>query len=162
MAIIKKANNINIQVADTYTSLSKISYEEAEETIIEATKGNVTLISQKRVILQGFGRENEKDEDNGEGKITEMAWVYGENNSQLSDSSKFFVDMNLMVKTEGYEEGESIEVTIKSEDGEPIAEGLGELNLSGKVDKDGIVIFKEPLKDYTVKLMEEDNEIENT
>lgn len=32
--------------------------------------------------------------------------------------------MNLVVKTRNYEEGESIDITLKSEDGEPIAEGL--------------------------------------
>ncbi|MBB6369164.1 hypothetical protein [Chryseobacterium shigense] len=69
MAIIKNAKNINIQVAQNYTSLSKISHEESEEVIIEATKQNLELSSQKRTIMQGFGRETKEKEksDNSSG-----------------------------------------------------------------------------------------------
>lgn len=62
MAIIKKANNINIQVSNNYTSLSKVSHEESGEVIIEATKENLELSSQKRAILQGFGKDEKKED----------------------------------------------------------------------------------------------------
>ena len=55
MGIFKKANNIYITVRDTYTSISGSSYEEAEEIIIEATNGDLELVSQKKVIMQGLG-----------------------------------------------------------------------------------------------------------
>lgn len=61
MAIIKKAKNINIQVANNYTSISKVSNEESGEVIIEATKNKLELSSQKRAILQGFGKDSEKE-----------------------------------------------------------------------------------------------------
>lgn len=61
MAILKKANNINIQVSNNYTALCKVSHEESESVIIEATKQNLELSSQKRAIMQGFGRESEAD-----------------------------------------------------------------------------------------------------
>ncbi|MEJ5103712.1 type VI secretion system Vgr family protein [Chryseobacterium sp. MYb328] len=98
-----------------------------------------------------------------EKQIASMYWAYEEENTSLMDGSKFFVDMNLIVQTRNYEEGEGIDVTIKSDDGEPLAEGLDELTLSGTVDRDGTVIFKEPLKTYTLELMtEEEIESENT
>ncbi len=62
MAIIKKAKNINIQVTNNYTSISKVSHEESEEVIIEATKKNLELSSQKRAIMQGFGKDASKIE----------------------------------------------------------------------------------------------------
>ena len=62
MGIFKKANNIYITVRDTYTSISGSSYEEAEEVIIEATNGDLELISQKKVIMQGLGKEDEEQE----------------------------------------------------------------------------------------------------
>ncbi|CAH0206112.1 phage baseplate assembly protein V [Chryseobacterium sp. Bi04] len=96
-----------------------------------------------------------------EKQIVTMYWAHGEDNTPLMDESRFFVDMNLMVQTRNYEEGESIDVTIKSDDGEPIAVGLTELNLSGAVDKDGIAVFREPLKGYTLDLEQEDEEVEN-
>ena len=63
MGIFKKANNIYITVRDTYTSISGSSYEEAEEVIIEATNGDLELISQKKVIMQGLGNENNTTEN---------------------------------------------------------------------------------------------------
>ncbi|WP_412850380.1 hypothetical protein ACL0VS_12040 [Chryseobacterium sp. PMSZPI] len=63
MAIIKNAKNINIQVANNYTSLSKVSHEEAQQVIIEATKQNLELSSQKKAILQGFGRGGAIEDD---------------------------------------------------------------------------------------------------
>ncbi|WP_412850379.1 hypothetical protein ACL0VS_12035 [Chryseobacterium sp. PMSZPI] len=83
-----------------------------------------------------------------------MYWTYGDEETPLTDSSKFYVDMNLIVKTEGYKDGESIEVVIKAEDGEPIAEGINELTLTGAV-QEGQVIFKEPLKAYTLTIMDD-------
>ncbi|MCL8536676.1 hypothetical protein M9991_07320 [Chryseobacterium gallinarum] len=73
MAIIKNAKNINIQVANHYTSLSKISHEEAQQVIIEATKQNLELSSQKRAIMQGFGRGGTLTNDN---EITEKVNGY--------------------------------------------------------------------------------------
>ncbi|KQS89916.1 hypothetical protein [Chryseobacterium sp. Leaf394] len=61
MAIFKKASNINIQVSNHYTSLCKFSSEESESVIIEATKENLELSSQKRAVLQGFGKGGKED-----------------------------------------------------------------------------------------------------
>jgi len=58
MAIVKKANNINVQVTNNYTSLSKVSHEESGEVIIKATQQNLELSSQKKAILQGHGRKS--------------------------------------------------------------------------------------------------------
>ncbi|MEG0926801.1 type VI secretion system Vgr family protein [Chryseobacterium sp.] len=102
--------------------------------------------------------QNGEFEYTKEKQIASMYWAYEEENTSLMDDSKFFVDMNLIVQTRNYEEGESIDVTIKSDDGEPLADGLNELTLSGTVDKDGMVIFKEPLKAYTLELMTEETE----
>lgn len=105
--------------------------------------------------------QNGEFEYNKEKQIVSMYWVYGEDNTPILNESKFFVDMNLVVQTRNYEDGENVDVLIKSEDGEPIADGLHELNLSGAVDKDGIAVFKEPLKEYSVKIYNEE-ETENT
>ena len=62
MGIFKKANNIYITVRDTYTSISGSSYEEAEEVIIEATNGDLELVSQKKVVMQGLGNNSDIQE----------------------------------------------------------------------------------------------------
>lgn len=107
--------------------------------------------------------QNGEFEYNKGKQIVNMYWAYGEDNTPLIDDSKFYVDMSLVVQTRNYEEGESIDVTIKSVDGEPLTDELNELTLSGTVDRDGIVVFKESLKSYTLELMkEEEIEEENT
>ena len=73
MGIFKKANNIYITVRDTYTSISGSSYEEAEEVIIEATNGDLELVSQKKVIMQGLGNNSDiqetEEQDTGKEKV---------------------------------------------------------------------------------------------
>lgn len=58
---------------------------------MEATKQNLELSSQKRAIMQGFGQEGERKEDdtNSKGQITEMYWTYGEGNIRITESSRF-------------------------------------------------------------------------
>ena len=62
MGIFKRANNIYITVRDTYTSIGGTSYEEAEEVIIEATNGDLELVSQKKVVMQGLGNNSDTQE----------------------------------------------------------------------------------------------------
>jgi hypothetical protein len=90
-----------------------------------------------------------------EKRIVEMHWTYG--NTKLADKSRFYVDMNLVVKTINYKEGESVAVCIKSEDGQPLTDELNELNLTQNVGKNNIVIFEKVLKDYTLNLLEVDD-----
>ncbi len=66
MGIFKKANNIYITVRGTYTSIGGTSYEEAEEVIIEATNGDLELVSQKKVIMQGLGNNSDTQETEGQ------------------------------------------------------------------------------------------------
>lgn len=58
---------------------------------MEATKQNLELSSQKRAIMQGFGKEGEHKEDktDSKGQITEIYWTYGEENIRLTESSRF-------------------------------------------------------------------------
>ena len=106
--------------------------------------------------------ENGKFDYDKEPKIVNMLWCYGEDNTPLADNSRHYVDMNLVVQTRNYEVGESVTITIQAEDGEAIADGVNEISLTGNVDENNQVIFKEPFKNYSLYLMNEDNsEIEN-
>ncbi len=92
MAIVKKANNINIQVANNYTSVSKVSHEESGEVIIEATKQNLELSSQKRAILQGLGKGGQADAEDKKilvdrGEVHKGYWI-NENGKTVMVNSK--------------------------------------------------------------------------
>ena len=53
---------------------------------------------------------------------------------------QIFTDLNLVILTEGYKDGESIEVTIKADDGKPLAERLDELKLTGTIDNEKVIL----------------------
>jgi hypothetical protein len=89
------------------------------------------------------------------GKITEMYWTYGD--TKLSDKSKFYVDMNLIVKTENYDPGEQIVIRIKNDDGKPLTDERNELIFSGTVGEDNRVIFEEILKKFTLNILDKDD-----
>ncbi|OXA85891.1 hypothetical protein B0A66_18710 [Flavobacterium hercynium] len=89
------------------------------------------------------------------GKVISMHWTYDD--TKLGSKSRFYVDMNLVVKTKDYQEGESIVVCIKTEDGQPLTDDLAELSLTGTVGKDDTVIFEKVFKDYTLNLQPKDD-----
>ena len=132
MGIFKKANNIYITVRDTYTSISGSSYEEAEEVIIEATNGNLELVSQKKVVMQGLG--NGKGDDKSkktqllvtkvEGKNTAIPYekvtykVTKYNQDKVSENDKKRIQWAIKIDGEQEilkEKGEKLVLTIKDE-----------------------------------------------
>ncbi|TWP24867.1 hypothetical protein ETU10_02585 [Apibacter muscae] len=89
-------------------------------------------------------------------QIVEMFWSYGDDYVRLNEKSRFYVDMNLHVLTRNYKLGESIDFVLKNDDDTPLAEELDTLELSGVVDEDNQIIFKDVFKDYTLNLTKED------
>lgn len=132
MGIFKKANNIYITVRDTYTSISGSSYEEAEEVIIEATNGDLELVSQKKVVMQGLGKGKGDDKNNKtqllvtkvEGKnsanpyekVTYKVTKY--NQDKVSENDKKRIQWAMKIDGEKQllkEKGDTLELTIKEE-----------------------------------------------
>lgn len=118
------------------------------------SQGNITFNAagfiNETAESHSYGDPIEAPVFNLEKRIIEMYWTYGD--TKLSNKSRFYVDMNLIVKTTNYKEGESIKVYIKSEDGQPLTGDSNELILTGIVNKDNMVVFENVLKDYTLNL----------
>lgn len=92
-------------------------------------------------------------EDNKKKKsITEIYWSYGDNFTRLDNNSRHYVDLNLHVKTENYEAGESVSVKVKYSDNDNLWDGQTELVLTGSVDESGQITFKEVFKENTLNL----------
>ena len=83
-------------------------------------------------------------------KITDISWKYGENNTTIQGKSRFYTDIDLVVKTVNYFEGEEVTVSFKSEDGKPIINDLTELTFKGVVDENGVAVIEKPLREYTL------------
>ncbi len=91
------------------------------------------------------------------GKIKEIYWSYGEDHRRLSDKSRFYVDLNLHVKTENYKDGDIVSITIKRKDGQLLFGTAQTLDLKGTVSNNEVV-FANALKEYTLNLNEEGTE----
>lgn len=85
-----------------------------------------------------------------DGKIVRLRWTRGSNDEPVTDIADHYVDLNLVVESQGYQPGDCIETTISAEDGGEVAVGQRVITLLGRVDERGVVYFKEPLKDYTL------------
>ncbi|ECG1479067.1 type VI secretion system tip protein VgrG, partial [Salmonella enterica subsp. salamae] len=83
---------------------------------------------------QGGSSNGDDDQDNKEKKITSISWSYGEEQTELSDISRHYVDLNLHIKTEGYFSGESISCQITYSDFENNEKVL---TVSGVVNSEG-------------------------
>jgi hypothetical protein len=84
--------------------------------------------------------EEEVVEDDGEPRIEDMYWSYGKDQIPLDDEhSRHYVDLNLHVKTKNYIDGETVEITVKNDDGQPLFGAAKELKLVGTVSGDSVV-----------------------
>jgi hypothetical protein len=85
------------------------------------------------------------------GKVKRLYWAIGPDNRPVHGSVDHQVDLNLVVRTAGYEPGDCIEATVHSDDGEDVAVGVHTLVLRGRVDQNGAALFRAPLKDLTLQ-----------
>jgi len=58
MAIIKQAKNIRITVRGNYTAYFGTLIKTAEKLNVEATKGNLTLNSNKKIVANSNSKNN--------------------------------------------------------------------------------------------------------
>lgn len=90
--------------------------------------------------------------DSKKKNISEIYWSYGENRTRLSNKSRHYTDLNLHIKTEGYNEGDSISILIKRSDSKGIAEFISSVDVTGTVDAKGEVFIENVLKKYKLNL----------
>jgi hypothetical protein len=86
-----------------------------------------------------------------QGKVKRLYWAIGPDNRPVHGSVDHQVDLNLVVRTTGYQPGDCIEATVHSDDGEDVAVGVHTLVLRGRVDGNGAALFRAPLKDLTLQ-----------
>jgi uncharacterized Zn-binding protein involved in type VI secretion len=77
-------------------------------------------------------------EENGqEKKIVAVFWSFGENETPVSGPSRFYVDLNLHVKTQNYSEGDVVEILLEDDKGADVIEGVKTVKLLAPVDAAG-------------------------
>jgi len=91
-----------------------------------------------------------KTDDKKEKKITAISWSYGEDETPVSGVSRFYVDLNLHVKTENYTPGEMVDIVIADDAGADVLEGVKKIALRAEVDADGSAKLMNALAGKTV------------
>lgn len=61
-------------------------------------------------------KETQESQEKQEKQILDIYFSYGEDKTKLDKSSRHSSDVNLHLKTKGYEDGESITISIKTQD----------------------------------------------
>ena len=87
-----------------------------------------------------------------EPKITRIFWSYGKDYKPLFNKSRFYVDLNLHIRTINYNDGDTVNITLKNDDERPLFGTTQKLNLCGTVSNNEVV-FENVLKDYDLNIL---------
>ncbi|UTN02198.1 DUF4280 domain-containing protein [Flavobacterium bizetiae] len=102
-----------------------------------------------------------------EKQILNVTWMCAKMEENIN-AARVKQEVNLLVKTRNFEEGEVITIKVKEATGREISEGLKEVSLSGNVQADGYAELKEQLtleevtdkpRDKTLKQIEREEEL---
>ncbi|KMQ67968.1 hypothetical protein ACM39_11595 [Chryseobacterium sp. FH2] len=144
MAIIKQAKNMNITVKGTYTVIAGSITEIADKITITATTGNLTLSSNKKVVIQGMNGGvvyNNYTPTSNEKKITDVIWM--DSNLEHKINSAHIGDkVSLVLQTKNYNNGETITLKMREKNEREIKTGKVEIIFTGVVNENGFAELK--------------------
>lgn len=83
-----------------------------EETENKDTQANLLHITNKE------SKDSKATQENKDKQILEIYFSYGDDMARLQGDSRHTQDVNLHIKTQGYENGEEVEVKLESSLGE--------------------------------------------
>lgn len=75
--------------------------------------------------------------------IDRIYWSYSESQAPLTETSRFYVDLNLHAETSGYDAGEVVEIQL---------EGPINRTVTGTVEEDGTVFIPEVFKNHRLEM----------
>ena len=84
--------------------------------------------------------------------VTRLFWTYGMSELPLEDVSRHYVDLNLHVDTKNYSPGETVDITLKNDDGSELMVGVQTLNIKAVVGPDGTAKIRDVFKGKTVQI----------
>lgn len=119
-----------------------------KQSLVVGDNGAGSANSSQRQITSSL--VSSKD-DRKEKCVLELFWSYGDNHTRLKEFSRHYVDINLHVKTQNYQAGETLEITISGLEND-ILDGLQELKISGTVNQNDEVIINHIFKDKIINI----------
>ncbi len=104
-----------------------------------STSGAAAAVASSAAAIAALASaaSEKKNEGDKVKKVTELFWSYGADETPVKGVSRFYVDLNLHVKTENYAPGEMVDISIEDDEGADVLEGVKKITLSAKVGADG-------------------------
>ncbi|MFV0305016.1 MAG: hypothetical protein ACK5IC_06015 [Moheibacter sp.] len=156
MAIIEKAKNMTIVTKNKETIIVGGKMEIiAEKITITATKGDLSLNSNKKVIIEGknggvkFGKYEKPIST--EKVISEVMWMNSKMENKISNARVNEL-LSLKVKTENYNVGDIVSLTIKEQENQDKT-----IQLMGYVQDDGYTLLQEVMYVDSINLNKNSN-----
>jgi uncharacterized Zn-binding protein involved in type VI secretion len=84
--------------------------------------------------------------------VKRIFWTYGMSELPLEEVSRHYVDLNLHVDTENYSPGETVDITIRNDDGSELMAGVQAMELQAVVGPDGVAKIPDVFKGKTVQI----------
>jgi uncharacterized Zn-binding protein involved in type VI secretion len=113
---------------------------------------NSAAVEAQGLMPPGVSRESEQRPVGRDKVVTRLFWTYGMSELPLEDVSRHYVDLNLHVETENYSSGETVDITLKNDDGSELLAGVQSLNLTAVVGPDGAAKIQDVFKGKTVQI----------
>lgn len=108
----------------------------AKSAAATATLADAAAVAAVAAAVSAPSPKAKKDDDKQK-KVTAVSWSYGAEETPVSGVSRFYVDLNLHVKTENYAPGEMVDILIEDDRGADVLEGVKKITLRAKVGADG-------------------------
>ena len=115
----------------------KEKYWGFEEGVEENTQKN--LLHTNTESKESKETQEKQDKEKQEKEILEIYFSYGDDTTRLQGDSRHTQDVNLHIKTQGYENGEEVEVRLES--------SLGEVLIVRGIIQDNQAIIMNPFKE---------------
>ncbi len=97
-------------------------------------------------------QESEEESAGRDKVVKRLFWTYGMSELSLEEVSRHYVDLNLHVDTENYSPGETVDITIRNDDGSELMAGVQSLDLQAVVGPDGVAKIPDVFKGKTVQI----------
>jgi len=97
-------------------------------------------------------QESEEKSGRRDKVVKRLFWTYGMSELPLEQVSRHYVDLNLHVETENYSPGETVDITIRNDDGSELMAGVQSLDLKAVVGPDGVAKIPDVFQGKTVQI----------
>jgi uncharacterized Zn-binding protein involved in type VI secretion len=120
-----------VEIGSKSTGVAAVRPKRSPGIVVVAVKPFTTAEA------RGIKPPGEAESIGQEKKILAVFWSFGTDETPVIGPSRFYVDLNLHVKTQNYDAGDLVEISLQDDDGADVFEGVKNVTLRATVDAAG-------------------------